>query len=116
MKTFLFAGFSNCKQRTRVRYANDGSRVKTLERTGHTDINMFTLPGPMSKLEAVEWLIASQFDGGDIELQTVFAEELARLQKAEGFQPTVLAVEESNEVEEEDEVEEDEVEEIENIS
>ena len=116
MKTFLFAGFSECKRRVRVRYANDGSRVKTLERTGHTDINMFSLPGPMTKLEAVEWLIAGHFDGGDAEIAAVFADELARLEKDAGVEPTVLAAEEPNEVEETEEVEEDnEVEETEEL-
>lgn len=100
MKTFLFAGFSECKRRVRVRYANDGSRVKTLERTGHTDINMFSLPGPMTKLEAVDWLIAGHFAGGDESIAAVLADEQARLQKAAGIEPTVLAVEEPEEVEE----------------
>lgn len=86
MKTFLYAGYSTNKRRTRVRYANDGSRVKTLERNEHTDINIFSLPYAMSKLEAVKWLINGHFDGGDAELAQVFADELARLEKDE---PTV---------------------------
>jgi hypothetical protein len=117
MKTFLFAGFSECKRRVRVRYANDGSRVKTLERTGHTDINMFSLPGPMTKLEAVEWLIAGHFDGGDASIAAVLADEQARLQKAAGIEPTVLAAEEPEEVEEDEVEEEDnEVEELEDVA
>ena len=102
MKHFVFAGFSECKRRVRVRYANDGSRVKTLERNGHTDINMFSLPFAMTKLEAVDWLIAGHFAGGDASIAAVLADEQARLQKAEGIQPTVLAaveVEETEEVE-----------------
>lgn len=83
MKTFLYAGYSTNKRRTRVRYANDGSRVKTLERNEHTDINIFTLPYPMNKLEAVKWLIEGHFDGGDADLAQIFADELARLEKGE---------------------------------
>lgn len=92
MKTFLYAGYSTNKRRTRVRYANDGSRVKTLERNEHTDINIFSLPSAMSKLEAVKWLINGHFDGGDAELAQVFADELARLEKDE---PTVEVAEDA---------------------
>ena len=106
MKYFVFAGFSTCKRRTRVRYANTSGRVKTLERNEHTDINMFSLPKPMSKLEAVEWLIAGHFDGGDAAITEIFADELARLQKAEGIE-AAEAVEEAAE-EAAEEVEEDE--------
>lgn len=95
MKTFLFAGYSTNKRRTRVRYANDSGRTKTLERNEHMDINMFSLPGPMSKLEAVEWLIAGHFDGGDSDVQTVFADELARLQKEAGVNSIVEEAEEA---------------------
>lgn len=109
MKYFVFAGFSTCKRRTRVRYANTSGRVKTLERNEHTDINMFSLPKPMSKLEAVEWLIAGHFDGGDVAIAEIFADELARLQKAEGIEAAEAAeaVEEAAE-EAAEEVEEDE--------
>jgi hypothetical protein len=115
MKTFLFAGFSTHKRRTRVRFANDGSRVKTLERNEHTDINMFSLPGPMTKLEAIKWLIAGHFDCGDAALVAVFEDALARLQKAEGVESTDLAAEEPEEVEEDNEVEEEEVNEVEEL-
>ena len=111
MKYFVFAGFSTCKRRTRVRYANTSGRVKTLERNEHTDINMFSLPKPMSKLEAVEWLIAGHFDGGDAAIAEIFADELARLQKAEGIE-AAEAVEETAE-EEAEEVEDAVVEEFE---
>lgn len=103
MKYFVFAGFSTCKRRTRVRYANTSGRVKTLERNEHTDINMFSLPKPMSKLEAVEWLIAGHFDGGDVAIAEIFADELARLQKAEGIEAAEAVEEAAEEVEEDEE-------------
>jgi len=81
MKTFLYTGFSTSKRRTRVRYANEAGRIKTLERNGHTDINIFALPYAMTKLEAVKWLVDGHFDGGDDTVRDAFNNELARLDK-----------------------------------
>lgn len=99
MKTFLYAGFSTHKRRIRLRFANDAGRVKTLERNGHTDINIFALPYAMCKLDAVKWLIDNHFDGGDEAVRYAFGNELARLEI--GSNVEVEAEEEAAEVEEE---------------
>jgi hypothetical protein len=47
-KTFTIAGVSLCKGSYKVRHANDLSRIKTLEKTGHTEIVLVQLPSAMT--------------------------------------------------------------------
>ena len=81
MKTFSYIGISTAKRRTRVRYTNDTNRVKTLERTGHTDIVMFTTPYPMCKLDAASWLASLHDPVADPEIYKVLNAEIDRLNK-----------------------------------
>ena len=56
-KTFTVAGTSNFNGVIKYRVANDlESRVKHLERVGHTDVNMMWLPEPMTRDAAISWL------------------------------------------------------------
>jgi anion-transporting ArsA/GET3 family ATPase len=55
-KTFTIAGTSFCKDLHKVRHANDLSRVKVLEKTGHTEIILVQLPNAMTKTEAAEFI------------------------------------------------------------
>lgn len=53
-KLFTVAGTSNLNGAVKFRFANDlKSRVKILERNGHTDIMLFELPRAMTKAEAI---------------------------------------------------------------
>ena len=63
---FTVAGTSNLKGEVKVRFANDlVSRIKTLHRGGHTDVNLIELPKPMTKLEALQHLQSVGITQGD---------------------------------------------------
>ena len=56
-KSFTVAGTSVLKGKEKVRFANDiATRVKVLERNGHTDVDLITLPTEMDKEQAVLFL------------------------------------------------------------
>lgn len=69
---FNFAGVSTLNGVIKPRFANDMLRVKTLEKNGHTAINLIQLPNAMTKLEAVEYLIEIGFPGDDAATQAAF--------------------------------------------
>ena len=54
-KTFAVGGVSKTKGQYKVRFAGDMTRVKILAKTD-TDINLITLPNPMTKGELVAHL------------------------------------------------------------
>ena len=60
-KTFSIAGVSRLKGQIKARFANDMSRVKTLVKTGHTEIDLIELKQPMSKRDAVAFLLSIDF-------------------------------------------------------
>jgi hypothetical protein len=53
---FKVAGVSTLKGEVKVRFANDMTRVKILQKSGHTDINLFELPSAMDKPAVVSYL------------------------------------------------------------
>jgi hypothetical protein len=55
-KLFTVAGTSVLDGVKTYRFANDMSRVKVLERVGHTDVELIELPKAMSKEDAVAFL------------------------------------------------------------
>lgn len=55
-KLFTVAGTSVLDGVKTYRFANDMSRVKVLERVGHTDVNLIKLPKAMDKEAAVAFL------------------------------------------------------------
>jgi hypothetical protein len=59
-KTYNVAGYSVCDRKFKMRLAKDFDRVKTLVRTGHSEIEMFQLPHAMTKDEAHNWLQVNQ--------------------------------------------------------
>lgn len=57
MSTFSVTGISTLNGKTKVRFANDlVSRVKILNKDGHTDIELIELAEPLSKLDCVKYL------------------------------------------------------------
>jgi len=57
MKLFTVAGVSKLNGQFKARFANDITRVKVLDKNGHTDINLIELPAAMDKETAVEHLL-----------------------------------------------------------
>ena len=57
-KTFTVAGTAtNTDGTAKARFANDlVARIKILNKTGCTDINLMELPRPMTKLEALQYI------------------------------------------------------------
>lgn len=57
---FKVAGVSKFKGEVKVRFANDMTRVKVLDKNGHTDINLVELPKAMEKGAVVKFLLTSE--------------------------------------------------------
>ena len=65
MSLYSHAGVSTFKGVTKVRFANDALRVKVLAKNGHKDIDIVELREPMSKADAVAYLLSISFDNGN---------------------------------------------------
>ena len=65
MSTFTHAGTSRLNGSVKVRFANDALRVKVLEKNGHTEVDLMPLPNPMTKEEAVAFLLKIEFYKND---------------------------------------------------
>ena len=61
MSVFTHAGVSTLNGVTKARFANDALRVKVLAKNGHRDIDIVELKTPMSKEDAVAFLISIDF-------------------------------------------------------
>jgi hypothetical protein len=57
-KTFAFAGVSTLNGTVAYRFANGADRVKVLAKNGHVDIDLRSLPEPMTKDSAIQFLNA----------------------------------------------------------
>lgn len=75
MSTFSHAGVSRREGELKVRYANSADRVKVLIKGGHTDIDIIELKFPMTKEEAVAYLLSIDFDNGNAEVRACLEEE-----------------------------------------
>ena len=58
---FTHAGVSTLNGVTKARFANDALRVKVLAKNGHRDIDIIELTNPMSKEDAIAFLIGIDF-------------------------------------------------------
>jgi hypothetical protein len=70
MSTFAYAGVSRLNGSMKVRFANDQMRVKILQKNEHTDIDIVQLKHPMSKEDAVAYLLSIDFDNGNADVRT----------------------------------------------
>jgi len=61
MSVFSHAGVSRLNGEFKVRFANDALRVKVLAKNGHKDIDIIELKEPMSKEDAIAYLISIDF-------------------------------------------------------
>jgi hypothetical protein len=77
-KLFTVTGYSTKDGKTKARFATDMTRIKTLVKTGHTDIQLYDLPKPATKIEALEFLHAKNVPG---HAGVAIAEELAKRTK-----------------------------------
>lgn len=80
MSQFSHAGVSKLDGEFKVRFANDALRVKVLAKNGHTAIDLIELKHPMTKDEAVAYLMEIDFATRDgvtnAEVQAALAAEL----------------------------------------
>ena len=63
--SYSHAGVSSLNGVTKVRFANDALRVKVLAKNGHKGIDIVELKNPMSKADAVAYLLSIDFDNGN---------------------------------------------------
>jgi hypothetical protein len=61
MDKFSHAGTSTQNGVTKVRYANDAMRTKVLIKNGHTNVDIIELREPMTKEDAIAYLISIDF-------------------------------------------------------
>lgn len=61
MTTYKIAGTSQLNGETKVRFANDMTRVKVLQKNGHTNIDLIELKEPLTKEAAVAFLLSIDF-------------------------------------------------------
>jgi hypothetical protein len=70
-KLFKCAGVSTCDGTMKVRFASDLTRTKTLIKTGHSEIDLIELKEPMTKEDAVAYLLSINFDNGNTKVRQV---------------------------------------------
>lgn len=78
MSTYKIAGVSRHKGEFKVRFANDMTRVKVLAKNGHSDIDLIELKEPMTKEDAVAFLISIDFDNGNAEVRAALEAEVEK--------------------------------------
>lgn len=63
-KRFAVAGVSTLNGKTKIRFANDGTRIKILMKNGHSDVELADLPREMTKAEIAQYLFEIDFAKG----------------------------------------------------
>jgi hypothetical protein len=77
-KTFKFAGVSTRNGVCKARFANDQMRVKVLAKTGSSDIDLIELKEPMTKADAIAFLLKINFDNGNATVRAALEEGLEK--------------------------------------
>ncbi len=72
-KKFAVAGVSTLDGKTKVRFANDTMRIKTLAKNGHTDIQLVDLPREMTKAEIAAHMVETGFGKGNAAIEAAIA-------------------------------------------
>jgi len=73
---FKVAGVSTRNGQTKVRFANDMTRIKVLVKTGHTDINLIELPEFMDKPAVVSYLKTTELYANSLYREAIDAADL----------------------------------------
>jgi hypothetical protein len=81
MSTFRYAGVSRRDGVMKPRFANDQMRVKVLAKTGSSDIDIIELKEPMTKEDAIAFLLSIDFDNGNAEVRACLEENLGQRTK-----------------------------------
>ena len=89
--TYSHAGVSKLNGEFKVRFANDALRVKVLAKNGHKDIDIVELKHPMSKEDAVAYLMKIDFANGNKAVQAAL--EAAADKRGVTVKPTMKAIE-----------------------
>lgn len=88
MSLFKVAGTSTLPEGgTKVRFANDMTRVKVLLKGGHENIDLIELPQAMTKEDIVAYLIKIDFANGDADKQAAINAEAAKRKVGEAVAP-----------------------------
>ena len=84
-KLYTVAGTAEQHGMTKVRFANDFvSRIKILDKNGCTNIQLFELPEPMTKVDALRWLKEQNLDGdAGYAVDAKLAEKMREARKGE---------------------------------
>jgi hypothetical protein len=82
MSTFKYAGVSTLNGKIKARFANDQMRVKVLAKNGHKDIDIIELKHPMTKDEAVAFLLKINFDNGNKAVRAAIEAEVEKRTEA----------------------------------
>jgi len=72
-KKFVVAGVSTLGSKTKIRFANDGIRIKILEKNGHKDVQLVDLPHAMTKAEIAQYLKSTGFGRGNAAVEAAVA-------------------------------------------
>ena len=76
---FTVAGTSTLPEGgTKVRFANDMTRVKVLVKGGHENIDLIELPKAMTKEDIVAYLVKIDFANGDADKQAAINAEASK--------------------------------------
>lgn len=65
MSKYSHAGVSSLNGVMKVRFCNDALRTKVLQKNNHKDIDIIELKNPMTKEDAVAYLLSIDFDNGN---------------------------------------------------
>jgi len=82
-KTFKFAGVSTRMGVIKPRFANDQMRVKVLAKGMHSDIDIIELKEPMTKEDALAYLLSINFDNGNAAIREALEAALEKRQPKE---------------------------------
>ena len=72
-KKFAVAGVSTLEGKTKLRFANDALRIKILEKNGHKDVELITLPYAMTKGEIAQYMTEQGFGAGNAAVEAAIA-------------------------------------------
>jgi len=91
MSVFTHAGVSELNGEFKVRFCNDALRVKVLAKNGHKNIDIVELKTPMSKEDAVAFLLSIDFANGNKSVQAAL--EAAADKRGVKAKPTMAKIE-----------------------
>ena len=96
-KTFAVAGISTLDGKTKVRFANDSTRIKILVKNGHTDIELIDLPREMTKAEIAQYMVETGFGKGNAAIEAAI-KDLAKKNRVKAVAQETATVEKTEAV------------------